>query len=92
MKVYEIRLDFIALAKKYAGKWVALRPDTYEVITAGSSAEEVLEAAARAGVDEPLITDVVESYGSYVSEIEPTLPSDGAGRRSNEGVVPAPSS
>ena len=66
MKVYEIKLDFIALAKKYAGKWVALRPDIYEVITAGSSAQEVLEAAARAGVDEPLITDVVESYGSYV--------------------------
>jgi len=64
--MYEIRLDFIQLAKKYAGKWVALRPDTYEVICAGSSAEEVLEDAARAGVDEPLITDVVASYGSYV--------------------------
>ena len=66
MKVYEIKVDFIALAKKYAGKWVALRPDTYEVITSGSSAEEILVAAAQAGVEEPLITDVVDSYGSYV--------------------------
>jgi len=64
--VYEIRLDFIALAREYAGKWVAMRPDTYEVIASGSSAEEVLAAAEQAGVEEPLITDVVESYGSNV--------------------------
>ncbi len=71
MKVYELKVDFIALAKKYAGKWVALRPDTYEVITSGSSAGEVLEAAAQAGVEEPLITDVVDSYGSYVPCVLP---------------------
>lgn len=71
MSIYEIKLDFIALAKKYAGRWVALRPDTYEVISAGSSVEEVLEAAARAGVEEPLITDVVASYGSYVPCVLP---------------------
>jgi len=69
--VYEINLDFIALAKKYAGKWVAMRPDSYEVIASGSSAEEVLAAAERAGVEEPLITDVVESYGSYVPCAQP---------------------
>jgi hypothetical protein len=64
--IYEIKLDFVELAKKYAGKWVALRPGTYEVITVGDTAEEVLEQAAKAGVEEPFITDVVESYGSYV--------------------------
>jgi hypothetical protein len=64
--VYEIKLDVIALARKYAGKWVAMRPDTYEVIASGTSAEEVLAAAERAGVEEPLIADVVESYGSHV--------------------------
>ncbi len=64
--VYEIKLDVIALARKYAGKWVAIRPDTYEVIASGTSAEEVLAAAERAGVEEPLIADVVESYGSHV--------------------------
>ena len=69
--VYEIELDFIALARKYAGKWVAMRSDTYEVIASGSSAEEVLAAADRAGVEEPLITDVVESYGSHVPCSQP---------------------
>lgn len=71
MSIYEIKLDFIELAKKYAGRWVALRPDTYEVISDGSSADEVLAAAARAGVEEPLITDVVDSYGSYVPCVQP---------------------
>jgi hypothetical protein len=66
MTPYEIKVDFMELARRYAGKWVALRPDTYEVIASGSSAEEVLEAAARAGIPEPIITDVVDSYGSYV--------------------------
>ena len=64
--IYEIGLDFVKLAREHAGRWVALHPDTYEVVTSGSSAEEVLEKARQAGIDEPLITDVVDDYAAFV--------------------------
>ena len=64
--MYEIPLDFSELAKRYAGRWVALDPDNYTVVTAGDSAEEVLEGANKKGVDEPIITHVVENYAAFV--------------------------
>ena len=41
-------------------------PDNYTVVTAGDSAEEVLEGANKKGVDEPIITHVVENYAAFV--------------------------
>jgi len=64
--MYEIGLDFVKLANDFAGQWVALHPDTYEVIAAGASASEVLEKARQAGIEEPLITDVVDNYAAFV--------------------------
>ncbi len=64
--MYEIRVDFSELAKHYAGRWVAMDPDTYAVVTAGESAEEVLAEANRQGFDEPLITHVVENYAAFI--------------------------
>ena len=65
--MYEIRVDFSELAKRYAGRWVALDPDTYVVVTVGESAEEVLNEANRKGLDDPVITHVVENYAAFVS-------------------------
>jgi len=64
--MYEIRVDFSELAKHYAGRWVALDPDTYAVVTVGESAEEVLDAANKKGLAEPIITHVVENYAAFV--------------------------
>ena len=64
--MYEIRVDFSELAKLYAGRWVALNPDTYAVVTVGESAEEVLNEANRKGLDDPVITHVVENYAAFV--------------------------
>jgi hypothetical protein len=64
--MYEIGVDFSELAKRYAGRWVALDPDTYVVVSVGESAEEVLDEANRKGLDEPIITHVVENYAAFV--------------------------
>jgi len=71
MKPYEIKLDFVKLAKNFAGRWVALNPDTYEVVSSGASAQEVLDKAAQVGISEPLIADVVRDYGAYVPCVAP---------------------
>ncbi len=62
--MYEIDLDFVKLANEFAGRWVALHPATYEVIAAGFSPEEVLEKARQADIEEPIITHVLDDYGS----------------------------
>ena len=62
----EDKTDFVALAKKYLGKWVAINPDTQDVVAAGDSASEVFGVAIRKGVSEPLIVFVANDYGAYV--------------------------
>jgi len=63
--LYE-RLDFIQLSQMYAGKWVALHPDTAEVIAVGASLKEVRQAVASIPVEDPIITKVEEYYGAFV--------------------------
>ena len=66
MNIRALNVDFVKLSKAYAGKWVALHPDTNEIIAVGSSAQEVLDKASEKGIEEPVITDVVEDYSAYV--------------------------
>jgi hypothetical protein len=65
--VLELKVDFVKLSEKYSGKWVAIHPESQEVIAAGSTASAVLQAARDAGVPEPLVTRIVDDYGSYVT-------------------------
>lgn len=48
-------------AREYAGQWVALEGD--QLIAAGSTAVEVRDAAAAAGVDRPLLVQVENPDG-----------------------------
>jgi predicted RNase H-like HicB family nuclease len=66
MQIHALKVDFVKLSREYAGKWVALDPDTNDVIAVGSSAQEVLDKASELGIEEPVITDVVEDYSAYV--------------------------
>ena len=59
----EPRTDFVELADRYAGEWVALDPDTREIIAHGPSGVEVFRSAKRAGVEEPLVMQIVDDYG-----------------------------
>ena len=65
-QVVEIQTDFVKLAREHRGEWVAIHPETREVIATGASAIEVLEIANAMGVDEPLIVNVIDDYGSLV--------------------------
>ena len=62
----EIKTDFVEIARKYAGQWVAIDPATHEVVASGSTAKEAFELARQAGVDDPIITGVSDDYGAYV--------------------------
>ncbi len=64
---YEPKIDFIALSQKYPGKWVALHPHTGQVIAVGSSLLDVLNAPECAKVEDPIITQVAEFYGNFVT-------------------------
>ena len=64
--IIEIKTDFVELAKKYAGQWVAIDPSTQAVVACGPTAKEAFELAMQAGVDDPIITGVSDDYGAYV--------------------------
>jgi hypothetical protein len=63
----ELKTDFFKLAKEYAGRWVALHSQTGDLVAAGDSPGEVLEAAMAAGVKDPIITQVADDYGAFVT-------------------------
>jgi len=60
--ILKLKADFVKLSERYSGKWVAIHPESQEVIAAGSKAVEILKAARDAGVPEPLVTKVLEAY------------------------------
>ena len=62
-KVTQEPLDLIALARDFLGKWVALHPETRDVVASGSSAKAVREAAVDAGVSVPVILQASDDYG-----------------------------
>jgi hypothetical protein len=62
---YQASVDFESLAKEYAGRWVAIHPETGAVLAAGASAPEVYEAAVAQGVDCPLVNLIVDDYSIY---------------------------
>lgn len=65
--LHEVKVDFVSLAEKYSGKWVAVHPDTGELLAVGATMEEVINDPAAAAVTDPIITVIAESYGSFVT-------------------------
>ncbi|MGH9867196.1 MAG: DUF5678 domain-containing protein [Candidatus Polarisedimenticolia bacterium] len=65
--LYELKIDYFKLSKEYPGKWVAIHPETGQVIASGTSMLEVLEAPSCEKVEDPIITQVSESYGGFVT-------------------------
>lgn len=51
------------LARRLAGKWVALNPEDGSVAGKGETAKEAFEAAERAGIDLPVVFQVLADYG-----------------------------
>ncbi len=61
----QVNVDFEALAKEYAGRWVALHPTSGTVLASGDTALAAYEKAVALGVDCPLVNLIVEDYSIY---------------------------
>lgn len=59
-------LDRTAMAKKYRGKWVALKADRKTVVSAGKTVKQVLESAQNKGYERPVITKMPKSIKSFI--------------------------
>lgn len=54
------------LIKKFGGKWVALRPDTEQVLSSGKNIKKVYKEAQNKGVDIPTLFKVPSKYVPYI--------------------------
>jgi hypothetical protein len=59
-------LNRTALAKRYAGKWVALRADRTTVVASGANAEQVLRAARKKGVAQPVLSRMPREIEAFI--------------------------
>ncbi len=59
-------IDRTAMAKKYKGKWVALKDDRITVVASGDSAKQVLDIAHKKGVAMPLITRMPRTLRRFI--------------------------
>lgn len=59
-------LNRTALAKKHAGKWVALKSDRRSVVATGLTATQAWEAARRKGIRKPIVTRMPKEILSFV--------------------------
>lgn len=60
-----VPVDLVALAPDYAGRWVALDPESGEVLASGDSAREVMDAAEATGTELPVVIKVLDDYGPF---------------------------
>ena len=58
--------DLSKILKRYSSKWIALKPQTTNVVAVGRSPKIVIEKARKSGVDNPVLTRVPKDYGTYI--------------------------
>jgi len=58
--------DLSKILNRYSSKWVALRPQTTDVVAVGSSPKIVIDKARKSGVENPVLTRVPKDYGTYI--------------------------
>jgi Family of unknown function (DUF5678) len=54
------------MARKYPGKWVALKTDRKTVVGSGRTAKGALEVARKKGYDSPIITRMPQEIRRFV--------------------------
>lgn len=59
-------IDRTPLAKKYKGKWVAMKSDRKTVVGSGNSVQSALRSAEQKGYKKPLITRLPLSPKHFV--------------------------
>lgn len=66
MDTYAIKLKEDESLSRYADTWVALSPETREVICSSQSAKEVHRIAVSKGESDPILTRVPKRFDSYI--------------------------
>lgn len=61
-----MNLNLEKLIKKFGGKWVALKPDTEQVLASGKSIKKVYKDAQKEGVNIPTMFKVPSKYVPYI--------------------------
>jgi hypothetical protein len=62
-------LNRTAMAKKHAGKWLALEQNRQTIIATGTSAKEALHGARRKGVEHPVLTRMPREMRHFVGTV-----------------------
>jgi hypothetical protein len=62
-------LNRTAMAKKHAGKWLALKQNRQTIIATGMIAKEALNGARRKGVEHPVLTRMPQAMRHFVGTI-----------------------
>jgi len=58
--------DLSKILNKYSDEWVALKPETTDVVAVGNNLNKVIEKARKTGVASPVVTRVPKDYGTYI--------------------------
>lgn len=58
--------DLSKSLKNYSSKWVALKPQTMQVVATGKTPKSVISSARKNGVSSPVLTRVPKDYGAYI--------------------------
>ncbi|MBU0534801.1 hypothetical protein KKC62_01305 [Patescibacteria group bacterium] len=58
--------DLSKVLNKYPSKWVALKPNTADVVAVGRTPKIVIDKARKSGVESPVLTRVPKDYGTYI--------------------------
>jgi len=61
-----MNLNLEKLIKKFGGKWVAFKPETYQVLSSGKSIQKVYKEARNKGIDIPTLFKVPSKYVPYI--------------------------
>lgn len=54
------------MAKKYGGRWVALKADRKTVVGAGTTVQQALAGARKKGVRDPVLTRMPKDIKNFV--------------------------
>lgn len=59
-------VDLSKILKSYSSIWLALEPNSLQVVATGKKPGIVLQAARKKGISHPVLTRAPKDYGTYI--------------------------
>ncbi len=66
MKATTKILDFTKISKNFSDTWLALKPDSVEVVASGKDPKKVLEKSWSKGITSPVLMRAPKNFGTYI--------------------------